>query len=541
MKSLDRYFYRFVVILFLCLFMPILFCIIVWGNDMDYYAICKTIFLVDNKVIFLLCVLFLGLFFAISHFYREKEHKSRTESIIMAVLLAEAFVGIYYINEAVAKEIAFYAGWDVSAVSGTKMEIGENSYFSIYPNNIAITYFLRKLYQTAKDMEGYAYNPDFIWIQMNCLGISIAGFAACMTVWRLIRKVLPVLYVFVLYCACVCFTPWKVIPYTDMYAIAFPIVCVCLYIYAAGAEHEYSKIALLAAMYLLGIFGGMIKATVYIVVIAAFILETVSFLQNVKSRWRVWGSQILVILIALMLVSGYKETMYEEMSFQPNHQVAVTWHHFFLMGLNDETTGCDYAKDKELIGQYQFRPREERNAEELRLAGERIREKGFIGYPYFLLRKMVMTFNDGTFSWWKEGGFYMKDYYPLTAKNNKLTELLRKIFWGERVYTGRFNTYSQCVWLFTLICLPGCMSIRENKKENMLIPLGLLGVVLFQMLFETRARYLICFLPVFMTGAAVGIWKYHMLFEGFLRRCPKFRKERNVCGNESKVNDNASR
>ncbi len=513
LSKIHVYLYRFISIVFTIIFLPILFCTIVWGNSMNYYEYVKVPTLLDNKLIFLLCLVCIGFLLWVLYFCRKLPPLTRRGNIVLTIFLLLTFTVIYFINELVAKQIVFFTGWDPSIVSGTKVAFGGHSYFSMYPNNIMITYSLRKLYEKVEAIGNYPHNIEFVWIQMNCLGISVAGFFTCTTVKKLTNHLLPTLLSLGIFVACVCVTPWKVIPYTDMYAIVYPIVCICLYIYACNAKHNISRYLLFLIIYALGVMGAMMKASVYIPLIAIIILETIHFLQNRKLHWKLWLWQLIILFFAIVLSTRYTEKICNEMLFVPNTEIAASWHHYFLMGLNEETTGGYYSPDVALFGEYQFRPQKERQQEELRLAMERLKEKGVIGYPYFLLRKMVMTFNDGTFGWGLEGGFY-SGYYPADiARNDEFTQLLRNIFWGDRIYTGRFNTYSQSVWLLILCCIPGLICWKNKNREQITILLTILGILLFQMLFETRARYLICFLPVFMVAAATGIWNYYQLFE----------------------------
>lgn len=55
--------FRFVCAVMLAVFIPILFCIFIWGSEMDYNLACKLITLRDNKTLLLLCVPVVLLFF----------------------------------------------------------------------------------------------------------------------------------------------------------------------------------------------------------------------------------------------------------------------------------------------------------------------------------------------------------------------------------------------------------------------------------------------------------------------------------------------
>lgn len=48
---------------------------------------------------------------------------------------------------------------------------------------------------------------------------------------------------------------------------------------------------------------------------------------------------------------------------------------------------------------------------------------------------------------------------------------------------------------------------EEKNKENFVIVLSLVGIVIFTFLFEARARYLILYVPFFVIAAMLGINK----------------------------------
>ena len=513
MRGLAGFMQRCVGIIFLVIFLPVLFCVFFIGNRMDYFEVCKITCVLDNVVIALLAAVLFALMLCIYYLFRKVTYNKAANWFVNG-LLAAFFVGVYFLGVEVSKCIAFYSGWDVSCLAGTVYNlsagtpIGGEVYYSMYPYNVPIVYFMQKAYDWAKNNSAYPYNAEFIWIQMNNAFISIAGFASCMTVKRLTKQVFPTIVVLGLYVACVVFSPWKIIPYTDMMAIAFPILCICLYLYSLtsskGGRYLYFALACLAAA-----IGALIKSSVYIMVVAIILTELVKLLKNMKVLWKEFLIKCAIIVICVLAAGGVKSYTHEKTGFTPNKEISATLHHFFLMGLNEETTGGHYSGDVAIFGQYATG--KERNQAELQLAFDRIKERGVIGYPYFLLRKLTMVFNDGTFTWGKEGGFYFSDYQNLTDAPYK--EFLRELYWFDTPLTGRFNTYSQLVWFFILLGIPGiCIGLKKDESGvQTVLALCVLGIVMYMALLEARARYLICFLPLLITVSTLGgveIYKY---------------------------------
>lgn len=493
--------------LFLLLFLPVLFCVFFIGNRMDYFEVCKITCVLDNVVIALLAVLLFIVMLGIYYLLRKVTY-NKTVNWCVNGLLVVFFVGVYFLGVEISKCIAFYSGWDVSCLTGTVYNlsagtlIGDEVYYSMYPHNVPIVYFMQKAYGWAKNSMGYPYNAEFIWLQMNNAFISIAGFASCIAVKRLTKQVIPTFVMLGLYVACVVFSPWKIIPYTDMMAIAFPILCICLYLYSVTSSKKVVRYICFALACLSATIGALIKASVYIMLVAIGLTELVKLLKNVKGLWKEFLIKCAIIVICVLAAGAVKDYTHEKTGFTQNKEISATFHHYFLMGLNEETTGGYYSGDVAIFGQYATG--KERNQAEMQMAFERIKEKGVIGYPYFLLRKLTMVFNDGTFTWGKEGGFYFSDYQNLTDAPYK--EFLRELYWFDTPLTGRFNTYSQLVWFFILLGIPGiCIGLRKDESGvQTVLALSFLGIVMYMALLEARARYLICFLPLIITVSVMG-------------------------------------
>lgn len=502
---------RLVYAVFAVLFFPVLLCVALLGDKMKYYEICRLATLLPNPVIFLaaafavvVCAFLAG---------RQKSLIGKRENIFWDIGLVVLFTALYFLNVWIARETAYYTGWDPDCVRALAYRLAEGDawgydvYLVIYPNNIVISYLLGKLLIWAESFREYAYNSEFIWLQLNSLLISVAGLAACLTVKRLMRKRLLLLLTAALYIACVGLTPWRIIPYTDTYAMAFPVLCLCFYVYYRQAQGAGRKVFYLVCCYLSGAIGGAVKANVYLMLVAVLLVEMTQLWKRTEGSLRFVFVQMLLIGLLAVGTKAFTEHIVAEAGLEQNDEIAVSWHHYFYMGLNEETTGGYNAKDNGMFDEFQFEPRAVRNQAELERAFERIRERGFFGTIGFWLRKMTMTFNDGTFGWGPEGGFYVE--YPAIAKGGAKTDFLRDVFWVNSRYSGRYNTLCQLVWAFVLLCLPGiCIGTEQTRQRNLIFAVVFLGIFLYLLLFETRARYLLCFAPALVVQASAGLEQY---------------------------------
>ncbi len=532
---MKNWYSRITAVGFLILFLPILFCLFAFGNNMDYFDVVKQNTLVHN--FFLLPICILGLL--IVGFLKKPLNKievtgSRPRNLIVVLCIALFYLGTYVINIKIAKCIAFYSGWDMSIVTGAVYQLSEGkdiadnvlNYYKIFPNNAPITYVLYKLFQFAKEKEGYPYNIEFIWIQASCLMVSLAGFFTTMTARKITKKMTPTLVSMLIFTALISLSPWKVIPYTDILSVAFGIFI--LYFYACYREIESPlRYLLWLAICFFGLAGGVFKATAYVPLIAILATEAVRILMT--PGWREKLKELLVIGVLLGVsvagVFAWRGHAYKVIGYEPDASRAVTWHHYLRMGLNEYSTGGYNSEYYQIINEYIDRPVSERHAEEIRQVREALRERGLIGTIYFYLRKSVMNYNDGSFSWYMEGNFHFQEYQDISQSSFK--PLLREIYWYDGKEYRLYLTCSQLAWLFTLLLLPGtavwllCKKGEEEGTDGAAaILMTLIGATLFVMLFEGRARYLLNLAPIYVAAASIS---FDLVAAGWRKQRPEQR------------------
>lgn len=255
-----------------------------------------------------------------------------------------------------------------------------------------------------------------------------------------------------------------------------------------------------------GMAGGFLKPNLYLVILAIIVVEFFRILTDFRNLWKFLILTICALICMSIGAEHYTEKIISEIGLEFNPEIEASWHHYFLMGLNEETTGGYCSDDVAIFGQYQ-ESKEERTEAEIQLAIERIKDRGFTGTLYFWLKKMVMTFNDGTFGWRAES--YADSYYsPDLASDTSFTDLLRNIYW-EGPYVGAYNTICQLVWIFVLLCITGICFCKGTKLEKFFIlSVCFLGLFLYQLLFEARARYLFVFLPLLISMSSCVIENY---------------------------------
>lgn len=516
-------------VLLLVVFLPVLFCVVIIGNNMDYNPGLKLSTRLPNQVLLLIALV--GMAFCIFLFWKFKDVVlSYRANWITNGILALLFFSLYFVNVWIAKEVGFYPPWDIMVTRGTAYEVANERplgyfyYLSIYSNNIPISYILGRLYRKAMEMQSYPYFYEFIWIQVNCALISIAGFFSCLLVKKMTKKLMPVIAIFFLYLVLVGISPWKIAPYTDTYGLIFPIICIYFYVCYRKAERFWSKYLCILLSIVVGMFGGFIKPNLYIVVIAILGNEFICFLADYKKKWQFILTELILIVVLAVGCKAYRNHIINEIGLDFNEEIEASWHCYFYMGLNEEATGSHNGDVGAIIGEFQT-SKSDRNKAALERAVERIKDRGFWGSIYFYLRKMVMTFNDGLFGWKTEVWIY-EEYPAVIAGNTALTQRLRSIFRDNELKfdVAGYNALCQLAWIFSIIGIPGiCMCKGKKREEYDIFIICFLGIFFYQMLFEARARYLFVFLPILLPIAICGIQQYTFGVVSALQK----RKQRN--------------
>lgn len=514
--------------LMLVIFVPVLICVLTIGNKMDYWEHAKqTKLLFSTQILGGIALLSAAVFLCLLYLCRNI-CLDRKYDLIIDVILAGIFVGMYFLNTMVSRETVFKLSTDASIIRGCAFYIGTRqpleyyTYLSIYPNNIPISYFMGRIYEIVHKLGHFPYVIDYAWIQVGCALTSIAGFFSCLTMKKLSRKLLPLIACFGAGFFLVQCSAWKMVPYTDAFAISFSVMSAYFYLLSRDSDGAFFKgrfqegkryLFFILSLACAGA-GGLVKPNIYIMVI---VIMGIEFLHpRVAGKvWLYWLIDLLLVAAMMYGIGKYKEHMIEYIGLEYNKEISADMAFYFLMGLNEESTGGYNMNDSTIFGEFQYEKKSVRTKAELERAFERLGEKGILGASYFFLRKLVMTYNDAIFGW---GGVWVKSYYEgdsVLASGTYRTELLRSIYWDGR-WTGAYYTICQLIWYVIIIGFPGiCLVKKRNIGYNLLL-LSCIGLIFYQILFEASAKYLFTFLPLLIVVSMCGYEQYLNRIEAFI-------------------------
>lgn len=515
-KIQENQYYRFFEILLAILIIGILSILILIDNRFSY--VYQTHCIVSNLVIAGLFMLLLLINYilrkkGIVSFWAKRKNplleNSRTKQLEIKLerrnflLLALILFGIQLI---VAWQIYFKTGWDcgqlvtmAQQVAFHNADIGDNVYFSLYPNNVLLVAVFAAILRFTRFL---GFEADYFpLVIVGCFLVNAAGFFMMDCIKKVTDKLFIALSAWVIFMILAGLSPWISIPYSDTYSIIFPIFCVWLYVY----KTEKNKYWVWAVIGFCATIGSFVKPTVLLTLIAIFITEICKFIggtekSKIKNVIKSGSLFLMVMLVGIVLATGVNEVAKYKLHCNLDKEKAVTPMHYLMMGLNYKTGG---TYDQWDVNYSAATPtKAARNEKAFYEAKARVMQMGLSGTGRHFTRKLLTNFNDGVFAWGNEGEFY----WNIPERKNGLAKVLRNYYYESGTLYPVFQLVGQTAWMLVLCCMAGLM-IKSRKKATQLqgvTALSILAICCFVMLFEARARYLFLYIPLFILCGAMG-------------------------------------
>ena len=366
-------------------------------------------------------------------------------------------------------------------------------YFGDYPNNVLLTYCFSKAFSLC-----LVFHLPKQVAYMLILGVQcVISFATGLITFDLTRKITKSrgvsFFVYLIYLFMIGLSPWVSIPYSDSVGIFFPAALVWLSSCEPASRSRESLRCF--AIGLLAYLGYQIKPTVFIAFLAMVLLG-VPFRKPVK--WRELLRKTALVGIGLACAVLLMAFVKEDFGYELDGEKRLGMAHFLAMGHNEKEMGIWAGKD--VLYSESFATKRERDLADLQLAKDRIAEMGSLRLLKLYAKKLLTTYGDGTFAWWQEGEFCVNTY----ESKNAFSDFVRSFYYrgGSRYWL--FSNAEQAVWLSVLI-LAFFAAFTAPKKPVEAIMITLLGMTLYCLLFEVRARYLFVFAPLYFVLAGCGL------------------------------------
>lgn len=427
--------------------------------------------------------------------------ENRADSIVFGLSIIFGMILIYLVYN-----YYFYTGWDSETLVNTAQVLAtgnrvngeyENWYFSSFPNNILLVDIFALIIKIASRI-GISDAVFSICI-VQCVEYIFVGYLVYRINDMIIKNKGVAVQGWLLYLITVGISPWVGIAYSDSIGLIFPILILYIFLTFESGKYIYMKSFFIG---FIAWVGYKIKPQVFIVFIAILIVVLFEVMRNEAEAMKIMqrlGCSVLGILVSALLIVGIAKVT----PIERNPENSFGGFHFMMMGLNDENNGGYSLADIEYTS---AQAESERSAANLAKIKERINNYGLKGMKNHLEKKMLSNYADGTWAWGREGNFYKQ---CLEDKNSTLSPFLKSIYYQNGSKYHYYQAYAQAMWLLILLgCFIAFIKIiahKENSKAIMILMLVFLGLTIFELLFEARARYLFSNVPMYIVLANWGL------------------------------------
>ncbi|MEG0049550.1 MAG: hypothetical protein RR865_10320 [Clostridia bacterium] len=414
-------------------------------------------------------------------------------------LLRGYFLVLLAVQLLVARSIWFYCGWDVeniyhgADILARGQVFTNGDYYRLCPNNAPITVLLAIPLWVGVRL-GLAV-PYAILPYLGALMLNVTCYLCVACARRYTKSPLAHGFALGLSTAWIALSPYMMVPYTDTYAVLFPILA--LYVYGSKLR-SFPKWMLIA---FLCFFGASMKPTVLIFLIALAALGVARFFARREYSPAVFGRAGLIVLALLLGAIPAKlwqsgTTAYLAGSAKPQEQLSAT--HYLMLGMNAETYGGHSPED--VAFSQSFPTLEARKEANLERAWERFTQKSPREALHFFSVKAYKAYADGAFA---ANGSLLELEIP--KRTDQLSTFLRAIYHTKGSLNPLYSTIMQCLWLGALALCAFAMLAQRKNPMTALLSLTLLGLTLYLLLFEVWPRYLFLYAPFFVLLASMGM------------------------------------
>ena len=483
-------------------------------------------FPVSNYLLFALAVfLSLGLFFLM------RKIDISSPRIIKRFGLKIFFVTVivFIIQMIIVNNIFFYIDWDVKYLKEAAFQYlsgGMNdfytNYFEVNPNNVcmlSITVFFLKIGQVF-NINGYMLLVYF-GVLLNSIAILFTALSVRKLTYSDAKSFVAYFIAFVFFGL----SHWLIAPYTDTYSVTIPVLT--FYIFLSVRDRRMNWFVKVLSVVILSALAYMIKPTNIFILLAIGIYEVVMLLREknkVETALKIVSAMILTFVIIFIM----KHLIYYSINYKENEYVQKPFAHYMLLGSNEGMVGMYSTVDDEYTNS--FEGMDKKSEGDFRLIRERYANMGVDGYIKHLSRKTYLNYANGLFGWGKEQLFVNE----IESSDTSFGKFLQDIYYvgGEDLLIeensfkvgGNYFSYYACacqiVWYIILLMsvVKSIENILIEVKHNNYIGIDrtkavlavtLIGTFVFLSVFETNARYLFSFLPLYVVYISSKSYKNH--------------------------------
>ena len=435
-------------------------------------------------VIFSTVLWFLILFFGYKFINKINIKKSNMILILM-------FFAFFLLQLFFAYMLRVYPTWDfggVYYVALNYVDVGNFDLYKLYPNNYFLAYCFGFFY---KIISIFGISKFFrLSIILNIFLIDSSIFL----VYLVVKKLLNVNAALFSALMCLCSTPFLLytpIFYSDTLTMFIPILMVYIVILLDETNSKKKQFLLILFLVLLAFVGYKIKASI-LVVIVAIIIYWLFRDRRLKEGLSKFGIFLLIFVFIVSSFSLIEKNVILKDARKSGIVFPIT--HWIMMGLNSDTNiyGGFLPQDVDITNNS-----EDKVYTNIAIIKSRISERKFLGNLHFYARKIVDTWCDGTY-------FAPEKLSRKPVEENFLHQfVLNKGNYFDILFCVSTG-YILALYLFMVFA---AILKRNDNKFNYILLLQciLLGIWLFLLIWETRSRYLVNFVPLMIVLATLSL------------------------------------
>ena len=397
----------------------------------------------------------------------------------------------------------FIAGWDCNHITRAASNIATNctdaddlDYLSIHPNNLFISLLYSWIIR-GFHLVGY-FNDYFACILFQCFVFATTGYLVFRTT-QIISNATTAIISYIIYIALVGLSPWVNVPYSDGSGLVFPILFLYLYVRIINTTKKINSSIYVGVLSLLIYPAYKLKPQTIILVIAIIIISLIDFdAKSIKKALSVILISITAFAIGFILVQGMISSSKINLDLEKSKSI---WY-YICTGANEEYIGVCNPDDQAIALSYDTLS--ERNSALIKQYCEHMKSNGFTGTLLLAFKKNTINHFDGSFGWWGEGSFMIMGIW---SDNMTFRNFFTNIYYPNGSLYPYYRIYCQCIWFGVLALCPLAIIKSSKNKLVLTIALSIIGLIIFEIIFECRARYMFTYVPLYIILCSIGVCK----------------------------------
>lgn len=396
----------------------------------------------------------------------------------------------------------------------------EYNYLLRYGNNIHITYLVVIIYRLA-DFIGI--HRDLLLILINNILILLAVFCIIFVSYKRFNT-RSFVFASVVAILLMNLSPYSTVFYTDTLGVFFVAAQILILYLLLSTKNEKKKIFLSGLLGVLFCFGYMMKPTT-ILVLTAIAFGAILFKRKYDFRKVLKYSAVFIIgvvsIVFIAKIAISNSTGFANYSKDQINEKRAGAIYYLGMGALRGLPPYENCKTGAYCSDYADRSVNVDMREWKKHSFDVIKNSVMSDFPFgwldFAIVKISRSFNDGSFGVWKEGS-QNNNSIVFFLKDENIPRTVRRVlsFDGDKIAT--FRTVLSVIWFIVIVfCIFFLVRHNANTRIAGILSLFVLAVILYQVLFENRARYLFVFLPIFILSATTGV-EYFLNIAGGRRK-----------------------